>query len=1230
MKLLKKRIVILGWILMTLIVTGISIAKAALPFTSVELWSSDVLWTKLVEDAKKDEGLWLDVRRSLWGNASTWIYSLVDDSPRFFIRWTGIAEWPYIVPIEYEEHELGSLSCRDMLYGYYYNPEFLEWRLLSLNEETKDTLENMNLNETWFITQDDLSIIWWFYTDCASSSGDIDTGAIYWIIKYTFDDWVEKKVLYLSAWIEIGQGWYTLKNELFLNKNLENSDPDMDRWDSWTSTLDWNFAFDDWDDQYVLGGFYGTLEDKEKPEIQVYGKFFDSVSNSDYRIKSSIKLVQFVDSLSENILNVWINWFNGAIWWWWLSENKDVSSLPREFTWVTKWYVNIELEAWMNGKYICAFWQIWDWEEEIICSEDMINISSVWFEVDVPSDWIASWEVVIKWTGENITKWWWLSESKNVSSVPGQYTWVNSSSVTIGLNRWMNGKYICAFLQKWELDPQIICSENKVKFDNINPTVELISPSNWSIFDYWDPIYFEWSGSDGELWISWYIVDIGNYHYEVSDTVIYNVNLPSWVYEWIVQAVDNAGNSVTATRTFEVSDSNPWHGSAQNYVQFERPVPSMWRKTWYVEISWYEGTTRKWWWLSDNNSTDQDIPSDYTAVNQNFETIDLTAWMRWKFICAFWDSWIVLRDPIIVCSTNRVKIDTESPALQLLTPTNGVEFNLWDRVTFRWSGSDNAAGISGYMINIYNPLWSETYSTDFWNNITSESYTVNIPGTWNWRVKACDRATNCVERSWSFVVLNSWSVDHTWWFYLIRPRLWEKINLWNDITFSWNPWSHNSGYVFRLSKIWEDEYVSYSTTNYSEVISGWFFGTWAYSWSVYDNASETIQEIPVFYIVDDNDNEPDLRVNEFEFYEEKHAELDEYYTSNRIIISWMTDGLYTLATLKDRRWSLWINWEFVWTQWYVTNWDSVYIEMKASNKRGETVTATLIVWTWSDAVYGSYKVTTDDDIGNPNNAYLSPLQKLWCVIFVDNLVEMYQYDEWKLATFLSTFMQVIEDKIYEYGGLIEDAELDWDDDLLDEYKLYKNALMFLYNVVEYRYNNIEVEERTVYIAPNWRQYIIEYDEDRMAYTSPDFSTKKYFPTWDSITAHINKNNSVVWSWGIVGNMITTHNGKVYLIYEKNGKWTSDDFGTAKYFDTKEDIINHILANNPASNWNHKLDTNFTHVKYTAPNGKTYTIFKTSSEWSNPDMYSSYDFVNAKYFTTLEAAKKFINQSNPKK
>jgi hypothetical protein len=50
------------------------------------------------------------------------------------------------------------------------------------------------------------------------------------------------------------------------------------------------------------------------------------------------------------------------------------------------------------------------------------------------------------------------------------------------------------------------------------------------------------------------------------------------------------------------------------------------------------------------------------------------------------------------------------------------------------------------------------------------------------------------------------------------------------------------------------------------------------------------------------------------------------------------------------------------------------------------------------------------------------------------------------------------------------------------------------------------ESTNTYIAPNGKQYIVEYNDDRLAYTSPNFMYEKYFPTWETFTAHIDINN----------------------------------------------------------------------------------------------------------------------------
>ena len=1055
MKSFKKRTGLLVWAFVMLI-TCLSIVKAALPFTSVSLTTEDGLWNALVSDIY-GIGIWSDIKNSLNDKAGTWNYSIVDNTPRFFIWWTDIEQWEYQVDIEYDGYS-NLVVCKSKIFGYYYNPSFLENKLLPLNSWTKAVLEGMSLGENSYIAWD-IEMTWWLYINCENSEWHLGTGAVFWSIKYTHNNDGEEKVLYLLAWISGLQSEYgepELVDELYLLTGLSF---DLNQWVIYT--LQSNVTIPN--------------------NVQVYGKFFDSISN-ELDEKSTIKILQFEKDVPADLIAAWeaiIQWFNGATWWWWLSNNTWVLEHPEDgFHEVTGWKVKIQLDSWMNGKYVCAFWSMnATGSEQYICSDNVIRVSE--------TEW---WN-----TGE-----WWDDE--------------------------------------W-----------------------------WNTGEWWDD---EW-WSTGEWWDTW------------------------------------------------------WHGSAQYIIEFQRDVPSTWSKTWEVTIKRNQSGHRKWRRLSSSN-TPNDFPDPYESVENDTITISLTSWMNNKYICAFLRTW---SDPLITgCSANRVRIDNENPELDLLSPNNR-DFYSWYSIEFIWSGSDSVSWISWYVLTIYNPAWSQAYSRELSSNVTWYDYAVNEAGTWRWKVKACDRAVNCVEKSENFVVLYTWNVDYTWWFYLIRPMLWDKINLWNNITFSRNPWSQNSGYVREVSKVWWST-ISWSTTSYSVTLNSWNFTTGTYFWSVYDKASGNSDVVPVFYVVD-NGNNPDLKVNEFAFENKEYAEADKDYISNTIEIRWMTEGWYTLAYLEDSRGALYINWTFVWSRWYVKNGDDVSIELKASSRHWQTVESILVVWTWSDMVRWSYKVTTEEGVGNWESSSLSPLQKLRGVVFVDSLVELYQYNEWKLATFLSTFMQILEDKIDEYNSLIEEAEQYWEDDLAAEYKLYKNALAFLYTLVEYRYDSIEVEERTVYIAPNGRQYLVEYDETRMAYTSPDFVTRKYFPTWESFTNHIDKNNPKGGNWWIVWNVITTHNWKVYTIYETNGKWTSSNFRTAKYFDTKEDIINHILANNPASDWDHKIDTDFIQVSYTAPNGKIYRIFKTSDEWHNPNMYSSYDFVNAKYFTSLEAAKKYINQNNKK-
>jgi cysteine-rich repeat protein len=109
---------------------------------------------------------------------------------------------------------------------------------------------------------------------------------------------------------------------------------------------------------------------------------------------------------------------------------------------------------------------------------------------------------------------------------------------------------------------------------------------------------------------------------------------------------------------------------------------------------------------------------------------------------------------------------------------------------------------------------------------------------------------------------------------------------------------------------------------------------------------------------------------------------------------------------------------------------------------------------------------------------------------------------------------------------------------------------------------------------------------------------------------------------------TAPNGKKYIIRTTtNPAWfTSPDFKYNKVFNTYQNIINHIDANNPGNAWssnNHIVDPSFSPVIFTAPNGKRYTIIKTNKGFTSPQ------FIRPAYRPTQQELEAHIRRHNPK-
>ncbi|MEI8091008.1 MAG: hypothetical protein WCG98_01870 [bacterium] len=115
----------------------------------------------------------------------------------------------------------------------------------------------------------------------------------------------------------------------------------------------------------------------------------------------------------------------------------------------------------------------------------------------------------------------------------------------------------------------------------------------------------------------------------------------------------------------------------------------------------------------------------------------------------------------------------------------------------------------------------------------------------------------------------------------------------------------------------------------------------------------------------------------------------------------------------------------------------------------------------------------------------------------------------------------------------------------------------------------------MYVAPNGRVYRVTYDSTKKTYTSPDFMIKKTFATLEAMKAYIDVNNGGTYGstsgagWNTAGIDATRQsapyiapNGKSYRLFKTtDGRYSSYNFSTAKYFVSVDALKNHIYQRN---------------------------------------------------------------------
>ena len=179
-------------------------------------------------------------------------------------------------------------------------------------------------------------------------------------------------------------------------------------------------------------------------------------------------------------------------------------------------------------------------------------------------------------------------------------------------------------------------------------------------------------------------------------------------------------------------------------------------------------------------------------------------------------------------------------------------------------------------------------------------------------------------------------------------------------------------------------------------------------------------------------------------------------------------------------------------------------------------------------------------------------------------------------------------------------------------------------------------DTTNHIAPNCKTYTVSYSTGKVAYTSPSFKVETYFATRDALMRFIDSKNPGdchITTYASATTSFTNSdpsrhiapNGKIYTINTTttNG-YTSPELTQKKYFSSLAALRAYLDSKNPPQSVrNHTVDASFTPLAYLAPNGKSYTIYKTNNG------YMSYKLLKVKYFSTLTGIEAFITANNQK-
>lgn len=355
----------------------------------------------------------------------------------------------------------------------------------------------------------------------------------------------------------------------------------------------------------------------------------------------------------------------------------------------------------------------------------------------------------------------------------------------------------------------------------------------------------------------------------------------------------------------------------------------------------------------------------------------------------------------------------------------------------------------------------------------------------------------------------------------------------------------------------------------------------------------------------------------FEFINVVNAQLWTAYVSNKIIMWWL--GWSETIEAKVTTGQLYRNWNLLWTTGLVKNTDELTIKMVSSSGYNETVETKLII---ANRVIPR-KITTMSSgfsltgslIDSWSCAVISTWDYLNAQSVLTSIVSMYT-NETQLKSFLLVMKSMLQDNIALAGNT-------WVD----------NMKCLLYLVDQYLITHFGMgTDPNVHKTPSCKEYLIVHNTGDNTYYSPNTIKQTKFGSRDELIKFLDSNNPwdchVNTYWNTVSynssdpNRHIAPNGKVYRIELNNLWYHSPDFINVKYFATVLELRAFIDKNNPAIIVrDHTVDTTFEPIVHTAPNSKTYKIYKTN-RW-----YMSYKLIKVQYFDTLELLKNHIDKNN---